>query len=216
MLPVNRKPKSTRKQRKAANSYILQSARVEHASHPQMIQIQSVRRFRVRTIASAAINGYQVLMTDIGALLGVIAKSATTSQFISSLTRLKSITLWGPVATAGTPVSVSLTWSNNSEDFESPPSTKTDTSISFDHPAFMGLKPPKNSLCSKWHSSGLTDSLFVFSVPAGATVDFEIDWVLCDGPNTPYVAGPTLIGATTGNIYHHPFSNLVPLGLNVL
>lgn len=186
------------------------------ASHPKSIVIQSTRSFKIRCAASSAISGYQALMSDLGGMLGVIAKSATTSQYLSSLTRLRRITMWGPVATAGTPVSVSLTWVNNSEDFETPPVTKLDTSVSFDHPAFLDMKPPRSSLCSKWHSSGLSDSLFVFNCPAGSTVDFEFDWVLCDGPDTAYVAGPTLIGATVGNIYHHPFSNLTALGLNSL
>jgi hypothetical protein len=186
------------------------------ASHPKSIVNQSIRTFKIRCLASAAINGYQVLMSDISGMLGVIAKSATTSQYLSSLTRLRKVIMWGPVATAGTPVTVNLTWSNNSEDFETPPVTKSDTSISFDHPAFLDVKPPRQSLTAKWHSSGLADSLFVFGCPAGTTVDFEIDWVLCDGPNTVYVAGPTLIAATAGNIYHHPFSNLVAQGLNSL
>jgi hypothetical protein len=186
------------------------------ASRPSAFTAQAVRSFKIRMVASAAVSGYQVLMSDLGGMLGVIAKSATTSQYLSSLTRVRRITMWGPVATAGTPVTVQWTWSNNSEDFETPPSTKMDTSVSYDHPAFLNLTPPKMSLSSKWHSSGLADALGVIGCPAGTTVDLDLDWVLCDGPSTPYVAGPTLIGATVGDIYHHPFSNFTALGLNSL
>jgi hypothetical protein len=114
-------------------------------------------------------------------------------------------------------VSNSLTWTNNSEDFETPPLTKSDTSISFDLPAFLDMRPPRNSLNSKWHSSGLTDAICVVSCPAGTTLDIELDWVLCDGVDVPPVNGPVLIAATAGVVYHHPFSNFVPVGtLNVL
>jgi len=189
---------------------------VVRSVHPPPVVIQSVRSFKVRTLASGAIAGYQMLMSDIGGLLGVTARTATTSYYLSALTRLRRVTFWGPVATAGTPVSVTLTWTNNSEDFETPPITKTDTSISFDSPAFLDLRPPKSSLSSKWHSSGLTDPLAVINCPSGSTVDFEIDWVLDDGPNVPSLNGPVLVAANPGEVYHHPFSNLVPVGLNVL
>jgi len=186
------------------------------ASHPPPFTAQSVRSIKIRMLASAAVSGYQVLMSDLGGMAGLIAKSTTTSQYLSSLTRVRKITMWGPVATAGTPVTVQWTWSNNSEDFETPPSTRMDTSVSYDHPAFLSLTPPRASLCAKWHSSGLTDSYGIISCPAGTTVDLELDFVLCDGPDTPYVAGPDLVGATAGNIYHHPFSNFTPVGLNSL
>jgi len=79
------------------------------------------------------------------------------------------------------------------------------------------MRPPRDSLNAKWHSSGLTDPLFVLSCPAGTTMDLELDWVLCDGADVGPVNGPTLVGATVGLVYHHPFSNMVPTGtLNVL
>jgi len=203
-----------KKQKRSVKPLTLQSARL---THPPNYTSQSVRSFRIRGITTASISGYQALMTDLAGFLGVVAKTTTSSNYLSSLTRLRRITFWAPVATAGTPVTVSLTWTNNSEDFETPPLTRSDTSISFDYPAFLDMRPPKGSLNSKWHSSGLTDAMFVFSCPSGTTIDFELDWVLCDGVDVASVSGPALVAATVGLIYHHPFSNLVPIGnLNVL
>lgn len=215
MQPIKRKNLQQRKSKKRQiRPLMLQSARL---THPPPYISQSIRSFRIRAIASASITAYQILMSDLAGILGVVAKTTTTSNYLSALTRLRRLTFWSPVATAGTPVTVSITWTNNSEDFETPPLTKSDTSISFDLPAFLDIRPPKASLNSKWHSSGLTDSLAVITCPTGTTLDIELDWVLCDGVDVPPVSGPALVAATAGVIYHHPFSNFQPTGnLNVL
>jgi hypothetical protein len=207
----NNKVKNQRKAKK-------NTARVGRslASHPPAIVVQSTRSFVIRCTASASINGYQVLFNDLGGLLGVVCRTATTSYYLSSLTRLRRIRIWGPVATAGTPVQVAWTWTNMSEDFETPPVTKSDTSVSFDHPAYLSIVPPRSSLSAKWHGSNITDAIGVLNCPAGSTLDFVIDWVLCDGPDVAPIAGPSLIAGTPGQIYHHPFSNVVPQNLNVL
>lgn len=209
---ANKQPR--KRQAKAVRPLTLQSARL---THPPNYTSQAVRTFRIRANATAAVNGYQVLMTDLSGILGVIARTTTTSFYLSALARLRRVTFWAPVATAGVPVFVTLTWTNNSEDFETPPITKSDNSISFDWPAFLDMRPPKGSLNSKWHASSLTDAMFIVSCPAGTTMDLELDWVLCDGTDVAPIAGPALVAATPGTVYHHPFSNFTPVGnLNVL
>lgn len=120
--------------------------------------------------------------------------------------------MWGPVATAGTPVTCTVTYIEQSADFESPPLSLSDTSVSFDFPAFVASKPPRGSLASKWHGSGQTDQLFNLTYPSGTTVDFHFDFILSDSGNA--LAGPTIAGGTLGNLYHKIANSLTPNAVN--
>jgi hypothetical protein len=182
------------------------------STHPPPYIAQSIRKLHLRAISSGAVTQGQFLYSELGALLGVIATSTVASVFWSSVFRITRIRLWGPVATAGTPVSCVITWNETSADFESPPITKSDTSVSFDYPAFIDAIPPRGSLASKWHGSAQTDTCFGLSYPSGTTVDFDFEFVLSD-LNAP-LAGPTLIAATLGTLYHKTVHSLVPLYLN--
>jgi hypothetical protein len=118
------------------------------------------------------------------------------------------------VATAGTPVTAAVTWTENSADFESPPVTKLDTAVSFDFPAFVTSKPPRGSLASKWHGSAQSDEIFALTYPSGATVDFEFDFILSD-LGAP-VVGPVIAGGTAGNLHHKIVHSLTPTYVNAL
>jgi len=183
-------------------------------SHPPPLEVQIVRNLKVRTTATAAVSS-QFSWNQLAGLLGIVASSATTSLFLSNCFRLKRITVWGPVATAGTSVSVQLTIAEAAQDFVSPPKTIFDDSISFDHPAFINVKSPSGSLMDKWHACGATDNAFFLACPTGSTVDFVFQWVLADALGIPPPAGPILVAATPGQIYHHPINNLSPLGVSI-
>jgi hypothetical protein len=151
---------------------------------------------------------------QLAGLLGIIDTSATTSVFWTSVFRLRSVEIWSPVATAGTPVTASVTYTENGADFESPPVTMSDTSVSFDFPAHVLSKPPRGSLASKWHGSAQTDELFSLTFASGSTVDFVFDFVLSDVGNA--LAGPTIAGGMAGNLHHKIVNSLTPNVVNSL
>jgi hypothetical protein len=122
--------------------------------------------------------------------------------------------MWGPVTSSGTPVTVGVQWVENSADYESPPVTRSDTSVSFDHPAYVSMKPPKGSLASKWHGCNQSDEIFALTFPQGATVDLDFDFVLSD-LGAP-LGGPTIAGGTAGNFYHKIVNSLTPVMVNAL
>lgn len=193
------------------NKAIVVVNRKTFASHPPPYKTQVIRNLKIRCIASAGgSNAFNY--NQLSGLLGVIASSATTSVFWTTVFRLRRVTVWGPVTTAGTPVHVDLSWDNTAQDFESPPTKFSDTSVSFDWPAFVDQAPPKGSLSEKWHGSAQTDLCFNLDVPTGAAVEFIFDFVLNDDSSP--LAGPALVGAVTGQLYHKAVNNLVPQGLN--
>jgi len=178
---------------------------------------QALRKIVIRTQASSA-NTLTITMQQLAQLCGCSANTATTSSLITPLIKVNKILMWGQVATAGTPVTTSLTWVNMSEDFESPPRTFSDTSVSFDRPAHIMQKPPRGSLAEKWHGSSLSDSIVVLTFPIGAIVDFHLEFMLMDNAVTfSTIAGPVLVGATVGQMYHHPVQAVLqPVTVNSL
>jgi len=207
---LNKRGPLAKKQRNVSSSRSVALA-------PPPFIAQALREITIRCVASGAF-GNGITMQQLALLgPGVMALTATTSQQISPLTRLRRIRMWAPVTTAGTPVTCSLTWVNMSEDFQTPPRTFSDTSVSFDRPAHLSCRPPTGGLSSKWHDSSLTDNLVLIDCPQGTTIDFEIDWLLMDNAQAHgAIAGPVLVGATPGQIYHHPISVLVPSIVNQL
>jgi hypothetical protein len=185
---------------------------------PNQFVAQSIRTFGIRTIAQNGVTGANLTATALANLLGVVATSTTTANFITALFRLKKITMWGPVATPGESVTVSLQWTNASGDFMTPPVTYMDSSVSFDYPAFLCKKPPVGSISSKWHKADNTESLLTITFPTGATVDFEFDWQLNDNAvfYAPVASGVTFSGLVVGTFYHHPVASgdLIPQNVN--
>jgi len=184
------------------------------SSHPPQIVNQPVQSFILRCVASGTQTDEPFDYNNIAGLVGVIATSSTVSTYLSVAFKIRRIVMWGPVATAGTPVTVAVKLLQTAFDYVSPPKTWTDTSVSYDHPAFIDWVPPKGSLVSKWHSSVQGDQIFALSYPGGATVDFHFSYVLNDATGT--INGPTLSGATVGLIYHKTAAGLTPVEVNSL
>jgi hypothetical protein len=184
------------------------------ASHPPPYIAQSKREICIRTVSTAANANVSVTYTQLAGMLGLVATGVTTSVFWTTVFRLRKISMWAPVAAAGTPVSVSCTWTENGADFESPPVSQADLSVSFDHPAFVSMIPPRGSLASKWHGSGQTDEICALNYPTGCVIDFHFDFVLSDQGSA--LAGPTIAGGTAGNLYHKTFNNLVAQIVNAV
>lgn len=166
---------------------------------------QAMRSIKIRMVATTAAFVDQITFAELSSALGIIATSATTAVYLSSLIRLREIEVWGNIATAGVPVVATLSWrSPASGFFESPPVTHSDTGISFDRPAHLKCKPPQGSVASKWHSSISTDPVVDLRAPTGSIVDFTMDFVISDALTilAQQVVAPVLVGATVGVIYH--------------
>lgn len=176
---------------------------------PPMYVSQENRTWMVRcnTNATATLSG-NIAMNALAGMLGVIATGATTSVFLCDQFRLRRICAWAPVTTAGTPVTVMLKYADDpaSNTQSGAPRTVSDTSISYDRPAYACLEPPKDntSIFSQWMDSSLTTNVLVVVLPAGTTIDFYFNFIIDDIGVTS--AGPTVAGATAGTIYHKAFA----------
>jgi len=171
---------------------------------PKYMQ-QQIIGWKVRYIVSGAPLAAQTFTcANLAQFMAVIATSATTSLYFNDQFRLKRTCVWGPVATAGTPVSVMLKYADDPANTATSGAPKTvgDTSVSFDRPAYACLEPPKNatSLFNNWLDSNQTIAVIVVSAPVGATIDFDFQCFI-DDLGVP-AAGPVLAGATAGVVYH--------------
>jgi hypothetical protein len=181
------------------------------SSFPPMIKAQVVRPFLVRCQATGAVaNNFSY--NTLAGYLGVVATAATTSVFIAPCFRLTRVEIWTVQPAAGSVSTVELQWFNTASDFVSPPVNISDSSQSSDHVGHIVAVPPSGSLADKWHTSTQTDNVFSMNLASGGIVDFHFQWVLNDNETT--YAGPTLVGATLGLIYHKIANNLTPSYLN--
>jgi hypothetical protein len=147
-------------------------------------------------------------MAQLAGMLGVIATSATTSVFLCDAFRLARTCIWATPATAGVPVTVSLKYVDDpaSSITAGAPRTLSDSSVSFDRPAYACLEPPKDntSMWSQWEDSSLNSNVLSITAPVGSIVDFHFNCFIDDVGTTS--AGPTLAAATAGVLYHKSFT----------
>lgn len=159
-------------------------------------------------VSAAAPFGQTIAMNTLAGIIGVIATSATTSVFLCDQFRLRRVCMWGPVATAGVPVTCMIKYVDDpaSNTQSGAPKTVSDTSISFDRPAYVCLEPPKDntSIFSQWMDSSLTTTVLTVWCPNGTTIDFDFNFIIDDVGQTSI--GPALAAATTGVIYHKTFA----------
>jgi len=194
--------KNTRNVKRSQKQKMIPKGLKPHSEKPIDMTVQAIRSFKLRTQASSSYTD-QITWRDFSAMVGIIATGSTTSVCLSSCIRLKTVEIWAPVQTAGTAVTASVSWLNSALDFESPPVTHSDSSISFDHPAYLCLKPPKGSISSKWHRSDDDTLVMDLRCPTGTTIDWLFDWVLSDSLTIQaQIAGPTISGGTVGVVYH--------------
>jgi len=171
------------------------------ASHPPPYISQSVRTIKVRYSSTGGGTNIPVSYANLANMLGLVCTGAGTTVYLSNVFRLRRVTLWAPT-TAGVNATLSLSWVENTADYESPPSTHTDNSISPEHPAFVDVRPPKGSLADKWHGSAQTDNCFQMSYVASTTMDLTFEFVIND-LNATLVAGPSPFSAPASGVIGH-------------
>jgi len=180
-------------------------------SIPPSYKAQQVRNWRVRCDVTANAATQSLTAANLGALLGITATSATTSVYISDSFRLKRVTMWSWSGTQGTTVDIMLKFpdSGNGAGQAGPPCVIMDSSASMDKPAYVTLRPPKDSAQNLWYDCATTNTtvMLIYLSPQLAIMDLEFEFIIDDLGAA--VAGPTIAGATLGNIYHRSTATLL-------
>jgi len=147
---------------------------------------------------------------QLASVVGIIATSATTSVFMSDSFRLKRVSMWSWTGTQGTTVDIMLKFSDtgNAAGQGGPPCVALDSSASMDVPAYVTLRPPKQSAQNLWQDCSTTNAspMLSYLSPQLAIMDLEFEFIIDDIGVT--VAGPAIGGATLGTIYHHSVATL--------
>lgn len=175
------------------------------SSYPPRHVQQPIRSWMVRTTVSSGggiLN--QFSGNQLARILGIVATSATTSSFFTTQFRLNKVEMWSVPTVTGVPVTIEAKWADSplaaSIGIANPPQSVEDTSESSDRPAHVMLKPKRGTLGDNWFGVATTTVLLLLSAPADTIIDFHYSFIIDDVGTT--VAGPTLVAATTGVIYH--------------
>lgn len=175
------------------------------AVQPPVYQSQENRTWSIRaTCTAAAASNFIFTMNQLAAFLGIFATSSTTSVFLCDQFRLRRVCVWGPVTTAGTPVTVTIKYVDDpaGTNYSVPPKTMTGVSSNVNEYAYVCLQPPRDntSIFSQWSDSSTTTPIFVLSCPIGSIIQFWFNFILDDIGATSI--GPVIAGASSGVIYH--------------
>lgn len=151
----------------------------------------------VRYQAQAALDG-SITAENLATIL-TVATAATTGASIVGAIRLNQIEMWSPASQGA---SVSCEFTQESTTFiGSPSSIKSDTAQGTAFPAYISMKPPKNSLSGFWISGAATSSSPVITLTCSedSIIDLHVTIVLLDQT----VVGQTTTGAgmTAGVLY---------------
>jgi len=209
----SRKTKSNKKVAQPLKVVVTDRPRPPRWELPPKYKSQIVRNWLVRCDVTANAAVQTLTAAQLGSLVGIIATSATTSVFLSDSFRLKRVSMWSWTGTPGTTVDIMLKYtdSGNSAGQGGPPCVEMDSSASADSPAYVTLRPPKDSVQNLWQdcAAGNTAPILSYLSPQLAIMDLEFQFIVDDIGVT--VAGPAIAGATLGTIYHHSIATLLPV-----
>lgn len=127
------------------------------------------------------------------------ATSSTTGFSLVGAIRIKKIEAWSP-ATPG--ANVSLEYTQETTTFIGSPSIiVSDTCVGSTFPAYVVLKPPKNSLSGFWISGNATSTGHVVDIVCSENtiIDFHVELVMLD--QTTVGQSVTSTGTTAGVLY---------------
>jgi len=198
---LNKKNKKSKKNQR--NPYA--AIRRPICLQPPMYKEQVVRRWSIRSVLSGnPANSMIFTVSQLSAHLGVIATSAIACSLLCDQLRINRVCVWGPVTTAGTPVTVNLKFVDDpaSNTQSGPPKTVSGTSSNITEYAYACLEPPtdNSSIFSQWADANLNTNWIVITAPVGSILQIWYDFIIDDIGATQ--AGPVIAGATAGNIYH--------------
>jgi len=188
------------------------------AANPPTFSSSKVISSRYRFEANAAQSGTVIGVEDVAELL-VMATAANAAYRICSGTRIRSISMWGPMASDLKPVTLELEYSASPGSGAGPgaPSTRvTATSMGSMKAASLRYAPPVGSLASLWLDQSISGSLFKLSCPANTIIDILLDQQVLND-TSPAAVGAAVAGATVGQVYVRALDSngsvqLIPVG----
>jgi len=201
--------KAGNRQQQHSDQYMLRaSPKGGMCMGPPTYKQQVVRTWRIRCDVAANAASQTLTSAQLGALLGIIATSATTSVRFTQAFRLRSVHQWSWTGTIGTTVDISIKLSDTATagGQGGPPCTIADSSASVEKPAYVGLVLPEDSIFARWQNSSSTNSFLTYYSPQQSVMDLIFDFFIDDLGTLP--AGPAIAGAVLGTIYHQNVATL--------
>jgi len=190
-------------------------------SLPEVI-VSPVREIYRRFLAASGANAN----VTIGDLLNqfLFAISATTAYSYVSAVRIKKVRVLAPLTTQGTSVALALRPQgddNTSNNFNAVPEQFMDTSTSIDIPAYLALRPSKDTPFGSWHQNmnvNTTGKLLTINCPPGTTLDVLFEYIERNPINTTLVPtySYTSSGMSAGVLYASSLAggSFLPVGVN--
>jgi hypothetical protein len=181
--------------------------------------VQPIRNWKLRFVnTGAALAGTIFNNQGLCQMLCLIATSATTTAYLSTVFRIKRVQIWCLPSAVGVPCTVQAFFPNAPTSTDSlisgPPHPVTSTTLSVDRYAYVSLYPQRNSSFEgKWTNvtAGIVNML-VLTAPADAIVEIDFEF-FNDDLGLP-TAGPIVSGGVAGGLYHRIINGLTVQGLN--
>jgi hypothetical protein len=180
-------------------------------SHPPQIDSYLiVHGVRLRFTATNNFNGtitFQNLLDCID-----VATSATALSNLFHVVKIRKVEVWS-IAQVGTPVSCSVSFSNNSNAGQFGDSKfHTDTSMGIE-PAHVMAVPQRNSPASLFQGASNTEA-FILDAPAGSVIDVELTY---KQKNATQVSTQNVgVALTAGEVYFRGLDGLASASSDLL
>ena len=143
--------------------------------------------------------------------VGLIAVTSTTSAHLARSMRLKKIKVYFNATAVGTYTEAIVDWASDGNlDIYSPNSSVEKATMSSADMCVLVARPPPGSYASMWLQSDVNTAMYTLTVPSGSIIDITVEYVVND--SDAVLAGPAIVGATVGTIYHYSSSNMVVSG----
>ncbi len=206
--------KNQKNQRKQNNNSSAMLKQLNIAEHPPQIPIYQLNwsgtlRFTTTALQNNFVVTYPMLLNTI-----VVALTATTSATVFELVKIRKVSMWTTSSGLGSPISISLQFSND---------TNTDTGdFAFHQDTSIGVKPayvsgkPSASVQKYWRDNSSGDAFTIYC-PLGTIIDVELQFREKVGSVLGGLSA--LVGATPGVTYYRGLdgvaiasSSIIPAG----
>lgn len=174
---------------------------------PRQIAIRPVVPMTMRYLVATALSDIDVTSVMLRNMILAVSTETTSAQAtpIFRGVRVRSVDIWATTkpADAGSAItSLRFMWLGYAGFFEPKELSVFGT---YDHPAHIHAVPPKNSLAAMWIdvSAGTADVFSFVTVPAGAVIDINFEYILADAsdPATEAMTEVTITSAVASGLY---------------
>jgi len=174
---------------------------------PPTFSASKVISSRYRFECNTSLGQTPVTAQDLLDLL-CMATGTTAAYRICSAVKLRSVRMWGPMASDLKPVTCEVEYAQSESAAIGNPSTvRSDTSIGATRGACVSYAPPAGSLASFWQPRVASDELFYLTGPANSIVDIVLDQQVVLNISDVDAVGGSVSGATVGQVYVRPLDS---------